>query len=375
VNYWIDLFTGKTWEEFRKHGSKTTGFRQRMKSFQKRVQPGDIFLCYLTGVMRWVGALKNKGTSDDKTRIWSVDEFPVRFDVEPLVELEPENGIPMNFLAGKVAFFRDEKDRGKFKGFVRMSPNLFKEKEDGNFILSLLEKAKDNPVRHELDPKKMQKRPTYLVKRKGKPEKTVSIPCSIMEEPLSLRDEPADLKKETLHTQIQFELLELGASMGLDVWVARNDRSKICNGKSLGQNSRMLEKLPQVTTNDAAKKTIELIDVLWLKNNAVIAAFEIECTTSIYSGLLRMADLLSLMPNIKVDFFLVAPKERRVKVEQEIRRPAFALSDKPLNEVCGFISTEVLMKKAASLRDLKLAGSLKDNFIKSIAEYFSKTDH
>ena len=375
MNYWIDLFTGKTWEEFRKHGSKTTGFRQRMKSFQKRVQPGDIFLCYLTGVMRWVGALKNKGTSDDKTRIWSVDEFPVRFDVEPLVELEPENGIPMNFLAGKVAFFRDEKDRGKFKGFVRMSPNLFKEKEDGNFILSLLEKAKDNPVRHELDPKKMQKRPTYLVKRKGKPEKTVSIPCSIMEEPLSLRDEPADLKKETLHTQIQFELLELGASMGLDVWVARNDRSKICNGKSLGQNSRMLEKLPQVTTNDAAKKTIELIDVLWLKNNAVIAAFEIECTTSIYSGLLRMADLLSLMPNIKVDFFLVAPKERRVKVEQEIRRPAFALSDKPLNEVCGFISTEVLMKKAASLRDLKLAGSLKDNFIKSIAEYFSKTDH
>jgi hypothetical protein len=346
-----------------------------MKSFQKRVQPGDIFLCYLTGVMRWVGALKNKGTSDDKTRIWSVDEFPVRFDVEPLVELEPENGIPMNFLAGKVAFFRDEKDRGKFKGFVRMSPNLFKEKEDGNFILSLLEKAKDNPVRHELDPKKMQKRPTYLVKRKGKPEKTVSIPCSIMEEPLSLRDEPADLKKETLHTQIQFELLELGASMGLDVWVARNDRSKICNGKSLGQNSRMLEKLPQVTTNDAAKKTIELIDVLWLKNNAVIAAFEIECTTSIYSGLLRMADLLSLMPNIKVDFFLVAPKERRVKVEQEIRRPAFALSDKPLNEVCGFISTEVLMKKAASLRDLKLAGSLKDNFIKSIAEYFSRTDH
>lgn len=375
MNYWIDLFTGKTWEEFRKHGSKTTGFRQRMKSFQKRVQPGDIFLCYLTGVMRWVGALKNKGTSDDKTRIWSVDEFPVRFDVEPLVELEPENGIPMNFLAGKVAFFRDEKDRGKFKGFVRMSPNLFKEKEDGNFILSLLEKAKDNPVRHELDPKKMQKRPTYLVKRKGKPEKTVSIPCSIMEEPLSLRDEPADLKKETLHTQIQFELLELGASMGLDVWVARNDRSKICNGKSLGQNSRMLEKLPQVTTNDAAKKTIELIDVLWLKNNAVIAAFEIECTTSIYSGLLRMADLLSLMPNIKVDFFLVAPKERRVKVEQEIRRPAFALSDKPLNEVCGFISTEVLMKKAASLRDLKLAGSLKDNFIKSIAEYFSRTDH
>lgn len=107
----------------------------------------------------------------------------------------------------------------------------------------------------------------------------------------------------------------------------------------------MLEKLPPLTSNDAANKTIELIDVLWLKNKAVKAAFEIECTTSIYSGLLRMADLLSLQPNIQIDFFLVAPEERRVKVEQEIRRPAFALSERPLNEVCGFISTEVLMKK------------------------------
>ena len=40
-------------------------------------------------------------------------------------------------------------------------------------------------------------------------------------------------------------------------------------------------------------QTIELIDVLWLDGNAIVAAFEIESTTSIYSGLLRMSDLLA----------------------------------------------------------------------------------
>ncbi len=26
-NYWLDLFTGKTWEEFKKHGANISGFR------------------------------------------------------------------------------------------------------------------------------------------------------------------------------------------------------------------------------------------------------------------------------------------------------------------------------------------------------------
>jgi hypothetical protein len=40
-------------------------------------------------------------------------------------------------------------------------------------------------------------------------------------------------------------------------------------------------------------RTIELIDVLWLDGNSIEAAFEIEGTTSIYSGILRMSDLLA----------------------------------------------------------------------------------
>jgi hypothetical protein len=54
-----------------------------------------------------------------------------------------------------------------------------------------------------------------------------------------------------------------------------------------------------------------LIDVLWLQGEAIVAAFEVEHTTTIYSGLLRMADLVSMQPNLKLDLFIVAPDERR----------------------------------------------------------------
>jgi len=67
-----------------------------------------------------------------------------------------------------------------------------------------------------------------------------------------------------------------------------------------------------------------LIDVLWLQGEAKVAAFEVEHTTTIYSGLLRMADLVSMQPNLKLDLFIVAPDERREKVFYEINRPAFA---------------------------------------------------
>jgi hypothetical protein len=35
--------------------------------------------------------------------------------------------------------------------------------------------------------------------------------------------------EETTHEEIQWLLLKLGSDLGLDVWVARNDRSRILN--------------------------------------------------------------------------------------------------------------------------------------------------
>jgi hypothetical protein len=84
-----------------------------------------------------------------------------------------------------------------------------------------------------------------------------------------------------------------------------------------------------------------------------------------------MSDLLALQPNLDLDLFLLAPDARRTKVRREIKRPTFAYREKPLPEVCGFIGFEKLTDKVEGIRRLGLAGSLKPEFLKTIAEYFS----
>jgi len=79
---------------------------------------------------------------------------------------------------------------------------------------------------------------------------------------------------------------------------------------------------------------VEGIDVLWLKQNVILAAFEVEHTTSIYSGLLRMSDLVAVQPNIRFPLFIVVPEERREKANEEITRPTFESLGVPLSKAC-----------------------------------------
>lgn len=371
MNYWLDLFTGTTWDEFRAHGATVTGFRPRRMSSVKQVSAGDILLCYMTGVMRWVGAVKVKGPSKDKSAIWSDTDFPVRLEVEPLIILDPEEGIPMEQFEGQLEFYRGQEDRGKFKGFLRASPSRFKMAVDGDRIFKALESAKANPTKRPVDERKLRR--VYRAERK-QGRKIVSTVVTVPESDIGLAiDSPeidsADVKQTTLHTEMQYLLLTLGAEMGLGVWVARNDRGKVCNGMTLGSLPSMVEKIPS-QFNEATNRTIELIDVLWLHGNAIVAAFEVESTTAVYSGLLRMSDLLALQPNIDIRLFIVAPDERRAKVEQEILRPTFMLREKPLNRICGFLPFSLLSNRVRSIREMNLARSLKPDFLQRMSEYF-----
>ena len=87
-----------------------------------------------------------------------------------------------------------------------------------------------------------------------------------------------------------------------------------------------------------------------------------------------MSDLLALQPNLDISLYLVAPDERRDKVEQELLRPTFSLPDKPLAKICGFLPFSVLCEKLAGIRKLGLSGSLKPNFLKTTAEFFTGED-
>ncbi|MBL7715701.1 MAG: hypothetical protein JNL01_09555 [Bdellovibrionales bacterium] len=113
--------------------------------------------------------------------------------------------------------------------------------------------------------------------------------------------------------------------MGFDVWIASNDRSReYCNGK-LGD--RCLTKLPDSLQNSERADSFALIDVLWFeaKGTSLVAAFEVEHTTSIYSGILRLYDLALSEPANKSlrGLYLVAPDEREEDVRNQLSRPAF----------------------------------------------------
>ena len=144
--------------------------------------------------------------------------------------LPPVNGVPMSELEGKVSFFEGEPDRGKFKGFIRMSPNLFRAQSDGDLILELLREAESAPVARPVDAKKLARRPFFKAeRRKGKETiaTVVTVPESEQGEDVEQVETvtKAEAKAaKTRHTEIQYQLLLLGAELGLDLWVARNDR-------------------------------------------------------------------------------------------------------------------------------------------------------
>lgn len=370
MNYWLDLFTYQTWDDFRKHGSNISGFNEGRRKVCSRLQKGDILLCYMVGVQRWVGALEVIGESRNKEKIWDLEDFPVRISVKSLVELDSEIGIPMSDLQGKLEVYKNN-DKKYMGGFLRGSPNQFKYNKDGDVIFTMLKEAKKNPIRKSLDLKKINYVPIrYKVKRE---DTEVEAEVIIPEKDEPIKETPHDeANEERIHTKIQYLLLELGSKLKLDLWVANNDRSKTYKGKSFSDIAGLLDKLP-TTFQPATQKIVELIDVIWFHNNSIEAAFEIESTTSVYSGLLRMSDLIATQPNLDINLFLVAPEERRKKVNNEILRPTFTYINpkKPLSQMCGYISFENLIAKLADYEKIGVDYlSLKPTFIKSFAEYF-----
>lgn len=130
--------------------------------------------------------------------------------------------------------------------------------------------------------------------------------------------------------------------MGFRIWVPPADRTKVLDIVDPAQKVSFLDALP-LNYDENTLDTIRQIDVIWLKGRSMARAFEIEHTTAIYSGILRMADLLALQPNMQIRLHIVAPLERREKVLREIRRPVFSLLDHgPLYEKCTFLSYDAV---------------------------------
>jgi type II restriction enzyme len=140
---------------------------------------------------------------------------------------------------------------------------------------------------------------------------------------------PAEVRSEqdeASHSEVQSWLRDLGHALGYRVWIAANDRGRLYNGRPLGEGC--LDALPATLMAAPGADMVRLIDVLWLRANTdrVAAAFEVEHSTSIYSGIVRMLDLAlgHADPHAEGGLFLVAPDKREAEVRAQLARPAFA---------------------------------------------------
>ncbi|MBI4700795.1 MAG: hypothetical protein HY744_06465 [Deltaproteobacteria bacterium] len=313
---------------------------------------------------RWIGVLEVVSEPyQETTPIWAGEVFPCRLKVRPLIALDPEYGVPLFDLRDRLSFFQNMTSPIAWIGQFRGSPKEFK-RQDGELIVEALRAAHASPVARPVDPRKLARRPKAWRSAVG----AVVIPEPEPEPPTATAagaTAEAASREDSTHTEIQWTLLKLGSDLGLDVWVARNDRGRSFRGQNFSDLPRLRSELPR-QFDDAINRTVELIDVLWLSGSAIVAAFEIESTTSIYSGLLRMADLVSMQPNLKIPLFLVAPDDKRHKVFGEVNRPTFARLKPPLHEVCRYLSFGALRERVKSVTPV--VRYLKPEFLDEVAE-------
>jgi hypothetical protein len=342
VNFYTDLFTPETWAAFRAHGATVSGFRKRQQRTAERIQLGDIFLCYLVRLSRWCGVLEvASAVYQDASPIFDdPDPFVVRFKVRPRVLLDFEYAIPAydESVWGHLSLTRDLglREMGwAQQANLRTSLRQLSD-ADGKLLLDRLTEQQQEkrliPLTQQDQRRLSQKQSIRALGRAV----IVDVPENVDEEDTESSSEGSGQGARESQ-RMQAAIARIGIEMGFRIWVPRNDRQNVLELLDKDLRAKFLEALP-LNYDDTTLKTIEQIDVLWLKNRSMARAFEVEHTTAIYSGLLRMADLLALQPNMDIRLHIVAPEEKREKVLREIKRPVFSLLDRgPLYEHCSYL--------------------------------------
>ncbi|MDP3244968.1 MAG: hypothetical protein Q8M83_04940, partial [bacterium] len=179
---------------------------------------------------------------------------------------------------------------------------------------------------------------------------------NILKRQKEIQDEKLE---ENLHNEMQYHLLKIGSSLGYDVTPAINDKGKSFNGQSFSFIS--ISKFPELPTAKDTQNTIKLIDILWFQKgtNKIIGAFEVEKSTSIYSGILRLSDLYFSISNGEEVFYIIIPDSREKDVILQLNRPVIKNSKMNIryilfselrsqcDAICKFGSDYSIMEKIA----------------------------
>lgn len=268
------------------------------------MEPGDYVLIYKSGRIIFAAevALKTKNTEMAKY-LWGEDENNKTWEFMYFLVNAEEVNLPIANLNKYLGYSDTYFPRGFMAIDQEKANKLFVRYGD---LLSALKKIEKGQNLEE-------------VAEKAKVE-------------LEILDEKVK-RATTEHDEMQWRLIRLGKKAKVDVWVPANDQGKSFDGHTFKE-----EVLQDFQETLDVPVYVKNIDVVWKYGYSIKSAFEIEHSTSVYSGILRLSDLRALTPNSVYPLFIVASRDRRNKVFNELLRPTFNNPYLNLKEVVGFLS-------------------------------------
>lgn len=290
----------------------------RNRATFERMAPGDHVLIVEGDRVRFIGkiALKTVNPSLSK-ELWK----PLRaskvagWDLIYFIANPLELDVPFRKFAPLLGYQRDFRLRG-FTGVADDRLTAFFERYDDPY--SVLLRLQEGQAIHTKDVAAVEANVPPLVEVKPEDVEEVISSAHVSD-----------------HVKMQWKLARLGLKAGEKVWVPNADQQKLRTIYNFNEFE------PEFAAGiDMPAKFVENIDVVWKEQFRINAAFEVENSTAIYSGLLRFADLNVIAPNTLYPMFIAAPSARRNQVREQLRRPVFERLD--LREKVRFLPYETI---------------------------------
>jgi len=121
------------------------------------------------------------------------------------------------------------------------------------------------------------------------------------------------------HSEMIALLAKIGKAQGFDIWIGKPEQGATADGLAGGVRlSSLVTFRPTKLIGVTNLKDVLLMDLLWMKDGTVYAAFEVESTTTMTSALQRGSNLPSGVMKV-----MVLPEERKVDFERKMLSPMF----------------------------------------------------
>lgn len=108
----------------------------------------------------------------------------------------------------------------------------------------------------------------------------------------------------TKHTEVIANLAEVGRKLGYEIYIGKREQPEPFKGKRLGALADF-SNLDFLAEDSYVRARLEMIDLLWISGDEIVAAIEVENSTNFTSGIQRASNL-----NLAIPKYMIMPDYR-----------------------------------------------------------------